>query len=97
MLAEGIAVMRRDSDTRPRIHVQPGMLVRADAAMMRQVLDNLIGNATKYVGPGVRPAVEVSAEQDGTWLRVSVSDNGIGVPPRDAGTGLRRLPARPHR
>ena len=81
VLAEGIAVMRRDSDTRPRIHVQPGMLVRADAAMMRQVLDNLIGNATKYVGPGVRPAVEVSAEQDGTWLRVSVSDNGIGVPP----------------
>jgi signal transduction histidine kinase len=80
-IAEGIATMRREGDTRPRITVQPGMWVRADAAMMRQLFDNLIGNAAKYVGPGVRPRIEISAEPLDDTLVVSVSDNGIGVPP----------------
>jgi signal transduction histidine kinase len=57
------------------------MWVRADAAMMRQLLDNLIGNAVKYVAPGVRPHIIISAQQDGDNLLLTVDDNGIGVPP----------------
>ena len=66
---------------RPRISVQPGMAGAGDRALVRQLLDNLVGNAVKYVAPGVRPQVAVTAvERDGA-LEVSVTDNGIGIPP----------------
>jgi signal transduction histidine kinase/integral membrane sensor domain MASE1 len=80
-LTESVAALRRQGDSRPRIHVQPDMRVRADAAMMRQLLDNLIGNAVKYVAPGIRPHIIVSAQQDGDNVLLTVDDNGIGVPP----------------
>jgi signal transduction histidine kinase len=79
-LTESIASMRRQDDSRPRIHVQADMWVRADPAMMRQLLDNLMGNAVKYVAPGVRPHIIVNATPEGDRLRVTVDDNGIGVP-----------------
>jgi PAS domain S-box-containing protein len=56
--------------------------VWADKLLVRQVLDNLIGNATKYVAPGVVPVIEVSARRlDDSWVEVCVSDNGIGIDP----------------
>jgi signal transduction histidine kinase len=61
--------------------------VWADRVLVRQVLDNLIGNALKYVAPGTAPRVLVEAETlDDGMARVQVRDNGIGVPPaqRDA-------------
>lgn len=55
--------------------------VRADAAMVRHVLDNLVGNAIKYVPDGVVPFVEVSARAVAEgWVRVEVADAGIGIP-----------------
>jgi nitrogen-specific signal transduction histidine kinase/integral membrane sensor domain MASE1 len=80
-LTESIAALRRQGDSRPRIHVQPDMRVMADTAMMRQLLDNLIGNAVKYVAPGVRPHIIISAQHDGDNMLLTVDDNGIGVPP----------------
>ncbi len=55
--------------------------VWADKVLVRQVLDNLIGNAFKYVGTDTVPRVLVEAErlEDG-MARVQVRDNGIGVP-----------------
>ena len=55
--------------------------VWADRVLVRQVLDNLIGNALKYVEPGTAPRVRIDAVNiaDG-WTVVRVSDNGIGVP-----------------
>lgn len=56
--------------------------VRADPVLARQLLDNLVGNALKYVAPGVRPAVRISARLDGAdQVAVAVADNGIGLPP----------------
>jgi signal transduction histidine kinase len=55
--------------------------VHADAGMMRQLLDNLIGNACKYVQPGIVARVRLSASQAGGMWRVEVTDNGIGIPP----------------
>jgi signal transduction histidine kinase len=50
------------------------------------VFDNLIGNARKYVPQGVVPDVRVEAvtSPDG-WVRVRVSDNGVGIAPEDRG------------
>lgn len=57
--------------------------VDTDPAMFRHVLDNLIGNALKYVRPGAVPRVEVSAVQAGEWVRIEVTDTGIGIPDAD--------------
>jgi PAS domain S-box-containing protein len=56
--------------------------VWADRVLLRQLLDNLIGNAVKYVARGTTPQILVEAERvDEGWARVMVRDNGIGVPP----------------
>ena len=80
-LMQDVAALRREDDSRPRIHVQDGMQVHGDASMLRQLADNLLGNAIKYVAPGVRPNIIVNGETEGDLLRISVDDNGIGVPP----------------
>jgi signal transduction histidine kinase/integral membrane sensor domain MASE1 len=67
----------------PRIEHEPLGTVRADLTLVRQVLNNLIGNAVKYVAPGVQPVVRISATRVGEMLQVQVSDNGIGIPAAD--------------
>lgn len=54
--------------------------VWADPVLSRQLLDNLIGNAVKYVAPGVEARVHVAGERAGDQVLVRVCDNGIGVP-----------------
>jgi signal transduction histidine kinase len=81
-VVEDVATLRRGGDHPARIDVQQGLRVKADPVLMRQLMDNLVGNAVKYVAPGVVPHVRVSGEEpdaDGQTL-VSVVDNGIGVP-----------------
>ncbi len=61
----------------------PLPVVRADAAQMAQLMQNLIGNAIKFRGDEP-PAIHVGAQsQDNTWV-VSVLDNGIGIDPEYA-------------
>ena len=56
--------------------------VWGDRVLVRQVLDNLIGNAVKYVARGTVPRIVIESERvDEGWARVRVRDNGIGVPP----------------
>lgn len=56
--------------------------VRADLGMLRQVLDNLVGNAVKYTPAGVPASVRLTSVRDHEpgWVRVEVTDQGIGVP-----------------
>ena len=57
--------------------------VRGDPLQLRQLFQNLIGNALKYRGPDP-PRVHVTAErQPGEWL-FSVRDNGVGIDPQYA-------------
>lgn len=52
--------------------------VMATPVRLRQLLQNLIGNAKKFCGEG--PAlVEVSSERRGSAVEYCVSDNGIGI------------------
>jgi two-component system sensor histidine kinase/response regulator len=55
---------------------------RGDAARMRQVLTNLVGNAIKFTSHG-RVVVRVEEDAGEDRVRVSVTDSGIGIAPED--------------
>ncbi len=57
----------------------PLLPVRAHSASLTQCLDNLLGNAVKFVGAGVVPQVRVWSELRGEQVRLWVQDNGIGI------------------
>ncbi|MCZ6541557.1 MAG: ATP-binding protein [Nitrospinae bacterium] len=54
--------------------------LEADVTQMRQLLQNLIGNALKYHQDGLPPVVTVTSRplRDGFW-EIIVCDNGIGI------------------
>lgn len=54
--------------------------VKANEAILTQCISNLLGNAVKFVAPGVVPRVRVRAETHGTRVRLFFQDNGIGIP-----------------
>jgi signal transduction histidine kinase len=51
--------------------------------ILAQVICNLLSNAIKFVADGVRPSISVLIEEKGNWARLSVKDNGIGIPRED--------------
>ena len=55
--------------------------VHAHPTILPQVIANLLGNAVKFVAPGVVPQVRMLAEARDGWVRVWVQDNGIGIAP----------------
>jgi len=55
--------------------------VRIDVDRMNQVLGNLVGNAIKYSFPGTRTVVRAAVS--GAEVRVSVIDQGQGIPAED--------------
>ncbi|RYF72714.1 MAG: hypothetical protein EOO39_11670 [Cytophagaceae bacterium] len=82
----------RMADENAVVDVAPLPTIMGSALAMRQLMQNLIGNALKFSRPGVPPHVQVSAEQvqgrqlpgslpvprvNAYWA-IKVSDNGIG-------------------
>jgi two-component system phosphate regulon sensor histidine kinase PhoR len=49
-----------------------------DADKVTQIMDNLIGNAVKYSPNGGN--VIVAAEDEGSTVRIDISDEGLGIP-----------------
>ncbi len=61
------------SEDLPEIHADPNRVV--------QVLTNLISNASKYTPNG--GTILLRAKQDAGKARIEISDNGIGISPKD--------------
>lgn len=55
--------------------------VMADQGRLEQVVVNLLENAIKYTPDG--GSVRLSAEEDGEFIKVVVTDTGIGIPFKD--------------
>jgi PAS domain S-box-containing protein len=54
--------------------------VLGNEAVLVQVFENLIGNAIKFVAPGVTPHVRIDAHLTADAACVRIADNGIGIP-----------------
>jgi len=64
------------ADAHITVDVAPDAVVVGDPVRLTQVLDNLVTNALRYGGPNVH----VSAARAGSSVRLTVSDDGAGVP-----------------
>jgi PAS domain S-box-containing protein len=60
---------------------RPELRIGGDPGRLRQVFENLIGNAIKY-SPGGEP-IDVFLRAKGRGVEVSVHDKGIGIPEAD--------------
>jgi signal transduction histidine kinase len=61
------------------VELGPLPAVKADPTQMRQLLQNLVGNALKFHHPGVAPRLRVPAEPaDDGWVTLHVEDSGVG-------------------
>jgi signal transduction histidine kinase len=69
------------ADRAPLIEAGPLPTVHADPAMIRQMMDNLIGNAIKYTRDSEPARVRITADRvDEDWAEIQVADRGIGIP-----------------
>ncbi len=59
----------------------PGHVVMGDAQALAAVLRNLLHNALQHAGDS--PRVKVRLEKEGRWHRLSVEDNGPGIPKQE--------------
>ncbi len=48
---------------------------------VKQIFENLIGNAIKYMGNQPHPQVEIGSLEDQRGVQVFVRDNGMGIEP----------------
>jgi len=93
-LLENLCLPLRESARRKNIafdcSIAPGvpLLLRGDPGRVQQVLTNLAGNAVKFTDKGeVRVHVSLAEEcgEGAVFLRFSVRDTGIGIPPAKTG------------
>ncbi|MBI1803803.1 MAG: GAF domain-containing protein [Ignavibacteriae bacterium] len=81
-LIEDAITMVRVSSRHEIIHTVPPdvSFIKGDQAKLRQVIQNLVNNAIKYSPRGGKVTVAVE-EQSPEQILVSVTDEGIGIPP----------------
>ena len=93
IVRESIELCFRGSRALPSIRVAPGLpLAELDAGQVAQALNNLFINAIQALPQGGTVEVEVDANSlepgelpplhSGRYLRITVSDQGTGIPPR---------------
>ncbi len=73
----------RIQQTQAKIEIGELSTINADPLQIRQLLQNLIGNALKFHRDSVPPLIniysqEIETEEDLRWCEIVVKDNGIG-------------------
>jgi len=84
VIAEAVALMKDLFHAKRlylRVQVAPGLpTVRIDSTRIRQVLINLLTNASRFTTAG---GVTITAQLKERSLQVAVADTGIGIAPQD--------------
>ncbi|MGV3524021.1 MAG: PAS domain-containing sensor histidine kinase [Candidatus Sericytochromatia bacterium] len=56
--------------------------IAGDASQIRQLFQNLLSNALKFVAPGKTPVIEIRSRQEAQSVVIEVQDQGIGFDPQ---------------
>jgi signal transduction histidine kinase len=65
------------------VRIAPNMpVVQGDRVRLREVYQNLVENAVKFMGDQPEPRIEIDAWQKGTEVISCVRDNGVGIEPQ---------------
>lgn len=67
-----------DGGAASRVEYRGPACVRSDATLVRQLVQNLVGNALTHGGANARVDVSAGVDGDSWWLRVT--DDGPGIP-----------------
>lgn len=65
-----------------KVVASPGLVAPCDRDLLFQAVSNLLDNALKFTSSG--GSVQIVAEQDGTNVRILVTDTGCGLEPGEA-------------
>lgn len=64
------------------ITIEPDMpRVLGHEAYLTQIFSNILGNAVKFISPGIKAKIHVRAQPEGDMVRLEFRDNGIGIAP----------------
>jgi light-regulated signal transduction histidine kinase (bacteriophytochrome) len=84
VVAEALSGLQRAiDDAGANVEVEPLPMVNGNAPALRQLFQNLVANAIKFVEDGP-PRIRIWAAEVPEGWRFSVRDNGIGVEPQQA-------------
>ena len=75
----------REPGRKTDLRVEDNLYAEADGALVRILLDNLLGNAWKYSGKKDVTSVRVGARLAGDEIVYYVEDKGVGFDPRQSG------------
>ena len=70
---------------------EQGVMMAANRELVAQTLTNLVDNAIKYARSVEAPAITLSVEEVGGAVRLSVADNGPGIPAAERERVLQRF------
>jgi signal transduction histidine kinase len=79
LVAARVDFLQASTDRTLTTSIAPGVFVRADAALLERVIDNLVGNALKYTSD----AVNVAVHQENGAAMIDVDDRGPGISAED--------------
>jgi MYXO-CTERM domain-containing protein len=81
LVAARVGFLRASTDRTVLVNAETAVLVRADAALIERIVDNLVGNALKYTSPP--DPITVSVARNGVDAIVEVEDHGPGIGEND--------------
>ncbi|GJQ20318.1 MAG: hypothetical protein HBSIN02_06730 [Bacteroidia bacterium] len=79
---DGLTGLARKKSISLVSRVSKGLHVQGDEQFLRQVFDNIIGNALKFTPAGGAVTVEAEETGDG-FIAVTITDTGVGIPAED--------------
>jgi heavy metal sensor kinase len=69
-----------EKDLKLTATLEPGWLTNADRTQVERMISNLLSNALKYTPRGGKVHVSVARDRAEGWIRLEVTDNGVGIP-----------------
>lgn len=69
-------IKENEAQITSKLHVKK---IFYEESLLESIIYNLVSNAIKYRHPDRKPYIEVITEADGDYIKLSVSDNGLGL------------------